>query len=1082
LADDQAVHERFLSAARTLDGVSEPELARVREGLAEGQSVGWAAQELLKRCALTPRQVAELLRVGEVEAAESAASGRTRSMRAADSERLERARTGAHRAPTARGRAASDRQPRPGPGPGPGPGGGASAGTPTLELPAGDGGTGPGHRTEELSEEELEEARREASGRPRTGELAEGEGDSSGSGRVASGRRAASSGRGARPARGRAAGGAAFDADAPTLESGRVAREETEDTGPVGRLSKVETRELQRGQREPRLGQTVGGRFRLENELGRGAQGIVYRARDLHLARDVAIKVLRTDAPGQARERFEREAKAISQLRHPGIVTVFEAGGTDAGALYYAMEYVPGKSLEEVLDDEGFLDAPRAVRILETAALAVHHAHDSGLIHRDLKPGNLLLDREGTPKIADFGLVTLAEGTRLTMTRGVVGTPVYMAPEQAEGERVDRRADVYSLGAILYEALTGQPPFAGATPLEIFRKVVQEDPAPLRSLRPEVPPAVERVCLRALEKRPRARYLTAAAFGRDLRRALEGHDLAPAAGRGVVGRRLERVRRSHPAGVGVAAGVVLGLVVGLLAGGRGGPAPAVDPGVAAATPSPVDPARAERRARLLEQARQERARGFPEVAIDFARALGEEELDRDPGAAADVARARALEALARLDLGQPAEAGRAAGAAALLAGDDPLVRTAQAALRTARGDRAAARGELARVCRDAPGLVEAHLERGRAADDPRERAAALDRALELTGERPWPIALQARAAAHLAAGRAAAAAADARTLVARVGSSAAAAFPVEVALAGWAEDPTAARRALAALAGDEGASARARARAGAALAELENRAGRAPAAAPGAVAVGDRYRVHEVRIVQRDVTVETAGSRSTRQESERLEAVYEDRVEAVAPGGRVSRVRRRYEHLRLQAGAAAAPIHSLTLTLERGGATRRLSLPSGHGLEPRLVRHLRREAQLGRWTGPSPLRPPPDAEAGVRWRVPIGELAPRLLLDAGDLDPDQSTARALLARVDERTARVEVAGTYVLTAYRGQPAEPGARGTLTLSLEADAGDPFVGEETTQARYAGAVAYGWADLRLRVEVTIDATRVVRRGGE
>ena len=292
----------------------------------------------------------------------------------------------------------------------------------------------------------------------------------------------------------------------------------------TSRRSRVETASLVR-RRALSLGDVLGERFRLEEEIGHGAQGVVFRAFDARLERDVAIKVLRTDAPGAARERFVREAQALSTIQHRGIVTVFDAG-QEGGALYFAMELVSGRSLQSLIDAEGPLPKERLIPILERAAGAIHYAHDQGLVHRDLKPGNLLLDEDDVPRIVDFGLVALTEGTRLTVTRGVVGTPVYMAPEQAEGGRVTRRADVYSLGAILYEGLTGEAPFSGATPMEIFRQVVQDDPPPLRARCPDASPALEAVCRRAMAKDPRARYPTAIAFARDLRFALEGDHVA----------------------------------------------------------------------------------------------------------------------------------------------------------------------------------------------------------------------------------------------------------------------------------------------------------------------------------------------------------------------------------------------------------------------------------------------------------------------------------------------------------------------------------------------------------------------------
>ena len=530
--------------------------------------------------------------------------------------------------------------------------------------------------------------------------------------------------------------------------------EETHEAESAGaRRSAVATLELGRAKQrrvvqEPRLGQTLGGRFRLNEELGRGAQGIVYKAFDEKLDRDVAVKVLRTDAPGQARERFEREARTVSQLGHPGIVKIFEAGTTEGGALYYAMELVRGPSLEAVLESSEPLSMIRVARILEGTALAIHHAHEAGLVHRDLKPGNLLLDEdEQTVRVADFGLVSLAEGTRLTMTRGVVGTPVYMAPEQAEGQRIDRRADVYSLGAILYECLVGEPPFGGATPLEIFRKIVSENPVPPRSVRPELPELVERVCLRALEKDPRARYPTAASFARDLRRAIAGLRLAPEKPGVFVRRRVVRVTRAHPLALGFLLGLLLGTVgtAFVLSGRSPLPAQPSTPAGAALSRDALAQ-RAENRTKLLTLARQERARGLESAAIRWLNNLGEEELRRDPAAGRDVARARGLEALAWVSLHEPDRAHAALAQAVLLAPDEPLVRLGVASLRRLEGDWWAGY-DLEQLANEWPLRVEIHLERAwlaSAKGDLPASLAALDRAIELTGARPWPVALMAR--------------------------------------------------------------------------------------------------------------------------------------------------------------------------------------------------------------------------------------------------------------------------------------------------------------------------------------------------
>ena len=502
------------------------------------------------------------------------------------------------------------------------------------------------------------------------------------------------------------------------------------------------TLELRRGR--PELGQVIRGRFELQAELGRGAQGLVYRAWDRRLERDVAVKLLRGDAPGQAQARFEREARLVGQLGHPGIVKVYEAGD-EGGMLYFAMELVEGCSLEDLLEQEGALAIQRATRIVEQVARAMHHAHEAGLVHRDLKPANVLLDREETAKVADFGLVTLAEGTRLTVTRGVVGTPVYMAPEQAEGEQIDRRADVYSLGAVLYECLVGQPPFSGATPLEIFRRIVREDPRPPRRIRPEVPELVQAVCLRALEKDPRARYPTALAFSLDLRRALGGQRLAPQRAPLLRGR-AERAARTHPLALGLLLGSGLGLLAGLaLAQAAQGQRPRPLP----PAPRPSQPslaeqqaARAGRRSRLA-LARAELARGMEGAAVDWLRTL-EATRPMGPEARAEVARARGLEALAELGRNRVAAARRclSEGMSLTVAGD-PLIQVAAATLRGRTGDLAGGLEDVDHVLSYHPGLPMAHLQRAyllAQLGQGGEALLAAERAVELSEPRPWPVA------------------------------------------------------------------------------------------------------------------------------------------------------------------------------------------------------------------------------------------------------------------------------------------------------------------------------------------------------
>jgi len=279
-----------------------------------------------------------------------------------------------------------------------------------------------------------------------------------------------------------------------------------------------------------RLGRV--GRFRLLRLLGSGGMGAVYLAEDERLARRVAVKVLlaRPEADPDLPVRFRREAEAVARLKHPNVVTLFEAGEDD-GRPYLVLEYVEGRTLAQRLA-EAVLPAREAARLVTTLARAVAAAHALGVVHRDLKPGNVLLaastpERSEQAKLADFGLAKdAASDADRTRTGAVLGTPSYMAPEQADGAAdVGPAADVYGLGAILYECLTGRPPFKGATPLDTLDQVRRLDPVPPRRLRGDVPPEVEVICLRCLAKEPGRRYASAAELADDLGRYLAGEPI-----------------------------------------------------------------------------------------------------------------------------------------------------------------------------------------------------------------------------------------------------------------------------------------------------------------------------------------------------------------------------------------------------------------------------------------------------------------------------------------------------------------------------------------------------------------------------
>ena len=261
------------------------------------------------------------------------------------------------------------------------------------------------------------------------------------------------------------------------------------------------------------------GDYEILGEIGRGGTGVVYRAHQRRLNRIVALKTLHGSAL-TSREAFERlqiEAEAVARLNHPHIVPLYEVG-RHAGTHFLTLRYFAQGSLAEALKARRFSPAA-AARLVATAARAVHHAHSRGVLHRDLKPSNLLLDEEGAPHVADFGLAKLADrASGLTLSTSVLGTPAYMAPEQATGNAKDAGtpADIYSLGAVLFELLTGRAPFLGRSSLDVLRLVADTEPPPPRSLAPGLDRDLEAVCLRCLEKDPARRYASAAALADDL--------------------------------------------------------------------------------------------------------------------------------------------------------------------------------------------------------------------------------------------------------------------------------------------------------------------------------------------------------------------------------------------------------------------------------------------------------------------------------------------------------------------------------------------------------------------------------------
>ena len=266
--------------------------------------------------------------------------------------------------------------------------------------------------------------------------------------------------------------------------------------------------------------------YELLEVLGRGGMGVVYKARHLSLHRLVALKMMRAGAGAGADAedlaRFRCEAEAVARLQHPNIVQIFEVGGQEDQP-YFSLEYVEGGTLAEKLNRAPLPSREGAV-LIETLARAMHWAHQHDIVHRDLKPANVLLTPDGTPKIADFGLAKrLAnDSPNQTQSGAILGTPNYMAPEQASGnsKAIGPAADVYALGAILYEILTGRPPFRADTPMATVMQVLSDEPSPPRSLSPDLPRDLETICLKCLQKEPAQRYASAEALADDLRRFL----------------------------------------------------------------------------------------------------------------------------------------------------------------------------------------------------------------------------------------------------------------------------------------------------------------------------------------------------------------------------------------------------------------------------------------------------------------------------------------------------------------------------------------------------------------------------------
>src|SRR5687768_3539984 len=274
--------------------------------------------------------------------------------------------------------------------------------------------------------------------------------------------------------------------------------------------------------------QVWSGRYELVRKLARGGMAEVFLARDLLLDRPVALKVLYPELSRDPTfvERFRREAQAAANLSHPNIVSVYDWGEED-GTYFIVMEYVEGRTLAQIVSDEGPLLPDRAADVAIDVAGALGFAHRNGVVHRDVKPGNVLSSPLGQVKVADFGIArAVSTEENLTQAGTVMGTATYFSPEQARGEQVDPRSDVYSLGVVLYELLVGDPPFKGDSPVAVAYKHVQEQAELPTTRNPRIPVALEAVTMKALAKNPANRYASAEELAADLRRFREGRPVA----------------------------------------------------------------------------------------------------------------------------------------------------------------------------------------------------------------------------------------------------------------------------------------------------------------------------------------------------------------------------------------------------------------------------------------------------------------------------------------------------------------------------------------------------------------------------
>jgi len=320
-------------------------------------------------------------------------------------------------------------------------------------------------------------------------------------------------------------------------------------------------------------GSVIGDRYRIEARIGSGGMAEVYRGLDPVLNRTVAIKVLLPQFARDASfvERFRREAQAAARLNHPNIVSVYDTGA-DGDTQYIVMEFIEGRTLAEFLDAGRRPTPVQGAEITQKICSALTAAHAQGVIHRDIKPGNVMVTREGTVKVMDFGIARMTSGVETApQTSAVLGTASYLSPEQAQGGPLDARTDIYSLGTVLYEMLAGRPPFMGESPVAVAYKQVNEAPIPPSQINADVPPRLDAVVMRSLSKNPANRYQTAQEFSEDLERVIKGQDVQATPLMPGAGEATQVISRPQPTSVlppqeeqGSGRKVWLGILIGVL--------------------------------------------------------------------------------------------------------------------------------------------------------------------------------------------------------------------------------------------------------------------------------------------------------------------------------------------------------------------------------------------------------------------------------------------------------------------------------------------------------------------------------------